>query len=334
MKHIYIAIALFCISCQSLSRFAPVKDGETLKLSVDSLYFRSSGFRYVMVDGEEWWVNRLTVQNTSVDVSGEERDMQQCKRGWTKSCAWLTVERSGDSLTVSVDAEKKMKSDDEHFWVEIQNRETSVKLRGTLGGILAGVGEDISPSMCGVVLGREGGRVRIGLNGGSVDALVVNGKNPPGWPRVRPDLNEYTLDWLTVHCVPGKVLELEATENLTKEPRTFSLRLTQFDSATFISGIQHAAVDIPPTDTIGFVPRKVHFPLEGASVKVLARTDGWVLDEQSYGLEWLTIEQDSNRLILKATPNFNYDVRHFTLRFKKGCYYEYVEGDQRATIYQ
>ncbi len=330
IKYIYIVIVIFCISCQSLSRFASVKGVDTLKLSVDSLHFRSSGFRYVSVDGEGWWINRLAVQDTVVDVGREERGMQQYNRGWTRSCAWLNVERSGDRLIISVDAEKKMRSDDEYFWVEIQNQETSVKLGGTLGGVLSGVGEDISPSMRSVVFGRNGGRVRVGLNGGSVDALVVDGKNPPGWPRVRPDLDEYTLDWLTVHCVPGKVLELEATENLTKEPRTFSLQLTQFDSGTFISGIQHAAVDIPPTDTIGFVPSKVHFALEGGSVEVLARTDGWVLDEKSYGLEWLTIEQDLNCLRLTATPNFDYDVRHFTLRFKKGDYYEYIEGDQES----
>ena len=321
----FLILTLF--SCQVSQLFKPQR---TLVLSTNTLYYRSSGFRYVTVDGENWWVNRIVVQDSTVDISHKDRMKQQREDCWQKSCAWLTVEKIGDSLTVRVDAEKKTTYDEESFLIEIQNRDTSAILKGTLGGVMSGGGDDISPSVRNVVFNRNGGKVRIALKGGEVSSVTVDGKFPQGWPRVRPNLNNYTCDWLTVHCVPGKTLELEATENLTEDIRTFSLSLAHFDSYAHIKGFQQAAVDIPPTDTIGFTPSKVHFPLEGGTVEVVARTDGWEIDEKSSGQDWLTIEQEGTRLRLTATPNFDYDIRHFTLRCKKGDYYEYLEGEQET----
>lgn len=302
-----------------------------IQLSSDSLRFLGrGGFRYVTVDSKEWWVNRLVVNDSTVEINHKEQNIQRDGGDWSKLCAWLKVERKGDSLTISVDAKKKMKHEEESFKVEIQNTDTTVVLQGTVGDVITGADEDITPSMRNVVFNRGGGKVRIALKGGEVSLVTVDGKNPPVRPRKLGDLNEYTCDWLTVYCVPGKMLELEAAKNLSGKIRSFSLSLVNFDSHTHIKGIQQASVDISPTDTIGFAPSKVRFPLEGGTVEVVARTDGWILDKKSYGLDWLTIEQDSNRLKLTATPNFDYDIRHFTLRFKKRNYYEYLEGEQET----
>ena len=326
---LFLLLFIISVSCNDKILNVHYEKGNVIQLSSNTLSFLGcGGFRYVTVDGREWWVNRIVVQDSAADVSRKERAAQRCGDYWSKSCAWLTVERTGDSLTIRADAEKKTTYDEEHFQIEIRNRDTSVVLKGTLGGALAGGGDDISPSMRNVVFNRNGGKVRIELKGGEVFSVTVDGKNPQGWSRTRPDLNNYTCDWLTVRCVPGKTLELEAAENHTEEIRTFSLSLVHFDSYAHVQGFQHPAVDIPSTDTIGFIPDKVYFPLKGGTVEVVARTDGWVLDEKSYGLDWLTIEQNGNRLKLTATPNFDYAIRHFTFRFKKGDYYEYLEGEQ------
>lgn len=329
-KVLYIVLGFILSCCAQFGSSNVVLKKKTIRISHQELFFRSSGFRYVTIDGEDWWVNRIVVQDSTVDVSRQERIVQQRDDEWSRSCAWLTVVRNGDSLTISVDAEKKMTYGSEQFQIDIQNRDTTVALTGTLGSVLSGGGEDISPSVRSVVFSRNGGKVCIALKEGEVASVIVDGKNPQGWPWSRPNLNNYTCDWLTVHCVPGKTLELTATENPTEEIRTFSLSLAHGNSSAYIRGFQQAAVDVPPADTIGFVPNKVHFPLEGGLVEVVARTDGWVLDEKSYGLDWLTIEQDGSHLRLTATPNFDYDIRRFLLRFKKGKYCEYLEGEQET----
>lgn len=332
MKHRVImpllTALLGLVACQTSWHSA--KESGTISLSTDNLYYHSSGFRYVIVEGGDWWVSRMVVQDSTVSIGRRERGAQLHGGRWAKSYSWLTVKRTADTLTVSVNANRKTKFDDEHFCIEIQGRDTMATLNGTLGGVLAGGGENIRPSTCGIKFNYEGGKIRIPLKGGSVESVTVDGKNPPRWPRKRVNLNNYTLDWLTVHCEPGKWLELEAAANPTKALRTFTLTLVHFNSYAHLRGIQQAAVIIPPTDTIGFTPCTITFPLEGGTVELTARTDGWMLDDKSYALDWLTIEPDGHRLRLTATPNFNYDKRHFLLRFRKGDYYEYVEGRQEA----
>lgn len=316
---------LFFVACQTVS--IPAKES-ALRLFTDSLYYRSSGFRYVTVEGDDWWISRLVVQDSTVDVGRRERAAQLNGDNWSKSCSWLIVNRTRDNLTVRVDADKKTKFDDEHFRIEIQGCDTLVTLNGTLGGLLSGIGEDIQPSPCGIKFNHEGGKIRIALKAGQVESVTVDGQKASRWSHKRPNLNDYTCDWLTIHCEPGKWLELEAVANPTKTPRTFSLSLVHLNSYAHLWGIQQASVNIPPTDTIGFSLHKINFPLEGGTMEVVARTTGWMLDEKSYGLDWLTIEPNGNRLKLTATPNFDYDKRHFVLRFKKGDYYEYLEGNQ------
>ena len=162
--------------------------------------------------------------------------------------------------------------------------------------------------------------------------MEIEGKyNPVNYNNWKDDTLDKLFSWLAVHH-DSCVIELRTEENLTTVPRKFKIDLMDGNFFTIISGIQQAAVDIPPTDTIGFTPSKVHFPLEGGTVEVVPRTDGWEIDEKSNGLDWLTIEQEGTRLRLIATPNFDYDIRHFTLRCKKGDYYEYLEGDTISYI--
>lgn len=302
--------------------------GRGVHLSVDSLYYRDSGFRYVIVDGNDWWVSRLVVQDSTIEISDEDRRLQKQGSDWKKSLVWLTVNKVGDSLTVSVDAEKRLTYGEEFFRIDIQNRKGLALLKGVLGEVQSGKGGEILLAKRSVMFNRIGGKVRIPIKGGDVNTLTVDGKSVSRGIAREHDLNNYVNDWLTVYCEPGKWLDLEATENPSKDIRTFSISLVHFDSYAHIRGFQQAAIEILPSDTIGFIPSKVYFPLEGGSVEVVAQTDGWVLDEKSYGLEWLTIEQDSNRLKLTATPNFDYEGRYFYLRFRKGNYYEYLEGEQ------
>ena len=320
-----IGLLLTLFSCH-VSRLGTAK--KTLTLSASSLQYPGSGFRYVSVNGEDWWVNRLVVGDSMLVVGNrsEERDSGY----WSGSCAWLTVKRGGDRLTVSVDAEKKMNFDAGYFLIDIQDKDTTVTLKGMLGEVLSGGGEDITPSVRNVVFDCNGGSASIDLKCGVVDAVIVDGKKTTRWSRRGLDLENNTYDWLTVSGGQGKTLKLEAAKNVTGKTRTFSLLLACFDSYAHIYGFQQAVVDIPSTDSIGFVPSNVSFPLEGGTVEVAARTDGWVLDEKSDGLDWLMIEQDGPRLRLTATPNFDYDIRHFTLRYKKGNYCEFLEGSQQT----
>lgn len=321
---VVVGLVLMLFSCQ-VCRLSDTK--RTLTLSVSTLQYSGSGFRYVTVNGEDWWISRLVVGDSIVV---ENRYEQRCSGYWLDSCAWLTVERKDDMLTISVDAEKKTNFNEEHFLIDIQDKDTTLTLKGMLGGVLSGKAEDITPSVRNVVFDCNGGNATIDLKCGIVDAVIVDGKKTTRWSRGGLDLENNTYDWLTVSGELGKNLKLEAAKNVTGKIRTFSLLLAFFDSYAHIYGFQQAVVDIPSTDSIGFVPNRVYFPLEGGTVEVVARTDGWVLDEKSDGLDWLVIEQDGTRLRLTATPNFDYDVRHFTLRYKKGNYFEFLEGSQQT----
>ena len=324
---------IFIYACSENDKTSSFIDFEEPSISTDSLAFKGrGGFRYIDVQGGGWFVNNIVTEDSLFLFTQEEQDSQKRGDEFVKTCGWLTVKSWTGRIVVYTDANQNREQ--RSFKIELCNNSDVVELKGTQDVMLDGSGltDKISPSSRAVKFDSKGGEFTITTENNYVKIIGVEieGKyNPVNYNNWKDDTLDKQFNWLAMRH-DSCVIELRTEENLTTEPREFKIDLMDGNFFTTISGIQQAAVDIPPTDTIGFTPSKVHFPLEGGTVEVMARTDGWEIDEKSNGLDWLTIEQEGTRLRLTATPNFDYDIRHFTLRCKKGDYYEYLEGEQET----
>ena len=133
-----------------------------------------------------------------------------------------------------------------------------VELKGTQDVMLDGGGltDKISPSSRAVKFDSKGGEFTITPKNNSVKIIGVEieGKyNPVNYNNWKDDTLDKLFSWLAVHH-DSCVIELRTEENLTTVPRKFKIELMDGNFFTIISGIQQAAVDITPTDTIGFTP--------------------------------------------------------------------------------
>lgn len=302
---------------------------------MDSVAFEGrGGFRYIEVQGKEWFVNEITVDDSVYSLTENEQKLQKQGGELVKTFDWLTIKTNSNRVTISVSINNGVDWKSRDFSIEFNHRNSYFDLRGTQDVLLDGecVVDLISPSSRTVKFDSKVGSSTITMKTDftKIIGVEIEGKyNPVNYNNWQDYVLDKRYEWLNVRHEDA-VLELITEENPTEESRTFKIHLEDGDYFTTVTGIQQAAVDIPPTDTIGFAPSKVRFPLEGGTLEVVARTGGWIIDEKSEGLDWLTIEQDSNCLKLTATPNFDYDIRHFALRFKKGNYYEYLEGEQET----
>lgn len=329
-KFLFLALSAFMIAACNDDDNA--LSTEKLPLSTDSLtYMYHGGFRYVKVDGEEWYIRKVITDDGTFNYTSEEQKAQRRGEKVVKSCDWLTVETDAEKAAVYVSQNHSEDVNDapRKFQIEFQSKNRIATLYGEQESeMMLGLThvDPVQPSSRAVKFDAQGGTFTITTKDkwARIHGVTIDGERYP--IEYNETLAEQQCDWLTIRR-EGNLIELKAEENQTNEPRTFWLNLSYLNYSPDIPGIQQAAGEIPASDVIGFTPNQIHFPLEGGTVEVTASTDGWELDSPLW-MDWLTIEREGNRMKLTCAPNFDYEVRYFTLLFKKGNYYEYLEGDQ------
>lgn len=305
---------------------------EAIKLSTDSLRFEGGGgFRYVEVDATEWYINKVVTEDNTYYSTAEEKERQKLGDGSSTTYGWLTIKAFDGRAVVFAESNKSF--EEQPFQIEFKDKNGTATLHGVLGEFPDGKNykDLLEPTPRALKFDGKGGTQTVTTLSDDLDIYNVSVEGSIYYidSSLRSEeTQDVQHEWLTLHRV-GNRIEVTAEANTTAEPRTFSIEIGIPFFLSYIHGIQQAGVDIPPTDTIGFTPGKLHFPLDGGTMEVTARTDGWTLD-WGHWMNWLTVEQDGNRLTLTATPNFDYDVRTFALRFRKGDYYEYIEGSQES----
>lgn len=303
---------------------------EKIPLSTDSLtYMYHGGFRYVGIDEEDWYIQKVVTDDATFKFTSEERKAQMRGEKTVKTCDWLTIETHANRVVIYAAANSGFENI-RKFQIEFQSKNRIATLNGVQEGeMMDGLThvDPVEPSSRAVKFDCNGGATTITTKTKwtRIIGVFVDGKH---YPIEYDKVLDGQYDWLTIRHEENRI-ELEAEENPTSEPRIFDLALSHLNYFPNIPGIQQAAGEIPATDIIGFTPNKIQFPLEGGTVEVMANTDGWELDSPLW-MKWLTIEQEGNRLKLTCAPNFDYNVRNFALRFKKGNYYEYLEGGQQS----
>ena len=74
---------------------------EKIPLSTDSLtYMYHGGFRYVGIDEEDWYIQKVVTDDATFKFTSEERKAQMRGEKTVKTCDWLTIETHANRVVI------------------------------------------------------------------------------------------------------------------------------------------------------------------------------------------------------------------------------------------